>query len=581
MTQENALNILKTGASVFLTGEPGAGKTFTINKFIAYLRERGIEPAITASTGIAATHIGGMTVHSWSGIGIKERLTKYDLDRISTNERVYRRLSKTHVLIIDEVSMLRAETLAMIDAVCRAIKQNSQSFGGMQVILVGDFFQLPPVQKEILEEVKQTTFLNMPKQTFAFESDAWRRLDPVVCYLSEQYRQDDPEFLDLLGAIRRSQIENKHLARIRSRIVTPGKLPVNTTKLFSHNADVDEINLQMLAKITEPEQEFQMIASGPDALVTTLKRGCLSPQILRLKKGAVVMCTKNNSKEKFVNGTLGTVENFNPDTGYPLVRKRSGKLISVKPMDWSVEENGKIKAKITQVPLRLAWAITVHKSQGMSMDAAVMDLSRVFEYGQGYVALSRVRRLSGLHLVGINDRALEVHPAISKYDGILREQSSSAHATFSSLPDVEMTRMHERFIKALGGKWKPEKKFSERQEPPEKTGRSIPDRKERRWEQTLIMIKEGKTISEVAKLRGRTDGTILEHLEQLKESGLLPVKDIVHILINKSDAETFELNEIHSVMRKLGGGKLKPIHEYFNGKISYETIRLARLFFDS
>src|SRR5664279_5022495 len=152
MTQSEAINILKTGANVFLTGEPGAGKTHTINSLVEYLRACEIEHAITASTGIAATHIGGMTIHSWSGIGIKETLNKYDLDKIASSEYINRRVRKTKVLIIDEISMLRAETLSMVDAVCREIMQRSEPFGGIQVVLVGDFFQLPPIDKKFIAE---------------------------------------------------------------------------------------------------------------------------------------------------------------------------------------------------------------------------------------------------------------------------------------------------------------------------------------------------------------------------------------------------------------------------------------------
>jgi ATP-dependent exoDNAse (exonuclease V) alpha subunit len=147
MSQDEALAILKTGANVFLTGEPGSGKTHTTNAYVAYLRAHNIEPAITASTGIAATHIKGMTIHSWSGIGIKERLSNYDLDKIASTERVAKRIAHAHVLIIDEVSMLSASVFEMVEAVCRVVRRNSRPFGGLQVVLVGDFFQLPPVVK--------------------------------------------------------------------------------------------------------------------------------------------------------------------------------------------------------------------------------------------------------------------------------------------------------------------------------------------------------------------------------------------------------------------------------------------------
>lgn len=457
MTQNEALSILKTGASVFLTGEPGAGKTYTINSFVSYLREHEIEPAITASTGIAATHIGGMTIHSWSGIGIKETLTPYDLDKIASSEYVNRRIRKTKVLIIDEISMLRADTLDMVDAVCREIKQNSEPFGGIQVILVGDFFQLPPIFKKEIQN-QQNTLIQEKKAHFAYESNAWGRLKPVVCYISEQHRQDDTGFLELLSAIRSDTVEEEHYEYMKERFIELTEIPDDTTKLYSHNLNVDKVNEEMLGKIEgEEEMPFLMDSEGNEALVTMLKKGCLSPETLLLKKGAVVMCTKNNPKEHFVNGTLGVVESFDAYSGNPIIKTRNGKTIEIVPMDWVVEENGKIKAQITQIPLRLAWAVTIHKSQGMSMDAAVMDLSQVFEYGQGYVALSRVRRLSGLYLLGINHQALKVHPQILEQDKIFRKESDSAEATFGALSSAELKKMHKNFVLALAGEWKEKK----------------------------------------------------------------------------------------------------------------------------
>ena len=172
MTQSEALSILKTGANVFLTGEPGSGKTYTINEYVAYLRERGIETAITASTGIAATHISGMTIHSWSGIGIKIKLDKNDLDKIASNSYIAKRVRRAKVLIIDEVSMLAPETLSMIDAICREIKQSSEPFGAIQIVLVGDFFQLPPIVKTEVETDSQITFTEEPPARFAYDSPA-------------------------------------------------------------------------------------------------------------------------------------------------------------------------------------------------------------------------------------------------------------------------------------------------------------------------------------------------------------------------------------------------------------------------
>jgi ATP-dependent exoDNAse (exonuclease V) alpha subunit len=455
MTQSEALAILKTGSNVFVTGEPGSGKTHTINQYVAYLRARGIEPAVTASTGIAATHIHGMTIHSWSGIGIKTTLGRSDLDAIALNKPIVKRVRRANVLIIDEVSMLSPETLSMVDAVCREIKEGSEPFGGIQIVLVGDFFQLPPIVKPAVGGDSQILFMEESSARFAYDSPAWGRANPVVCYLTEQHRQDDGDYLALLSAIRRNAFGDEHLRRLADRRVRRDAAPPGAPKLFSHNVDVDRVNEGILAGLPGELHVFTLSSQGPEPLVSALKKGCLSPETLRLKVGAAVMFTKNNPQEGFVNGTLGTVEAFDGHDHHPIVRTRSGRRIAVESMDWAVEEHGTIRARITQVPLRLAWAITVHKSQGMSLDEAVMDLRDVFEFGQGYVALSRVRRLSGLHLLGWTERAFQVHPDVSTKDGEFRAQSEQAARAFSGMTVEEMTAKHERFLRLCGGRGLP------------------------------------------------------------------------------------------------------------------------------
>jgi len=452
MTQDQAFSILKTGVNVFLTGEPGSGKTHTVNRYVAYLREKGIEPAITASTGIAATHIGGMTIHSWSGIGIKTALNKRDLDKIVSNKRVAVRLRNTKVLIVDEISMLAPETLSMVDVACKNIKNSNELFGGMQVVLVGDFFQLPPIIKSTPEDNGQFEFAEMPHARFAYDSSVWNRLNLSVCYLAEQYRQDDDSFLSILSAIRCGSFDEDHLNQIEKRMVGHRAIPKDITKLFSHNVDVDRVNMEMLSKLPGESQEFLMTKRGPEALVSTLQRGCLSPEIMRLKVGAAVIFTKNNLKKGFVNGTLGVIDKFDKTTGQPVVKIRSGRKIEAEPMDWTIQENGEVYARITQLPLRLAWAITVHKSQGMSLDEAVMDLSRVFEFGQGYVALSRVRRLSGVHLLGYNEQAFCVHPEVISKDKSFRVASEEISVNLANMPPAELDKKYQYFVVACGGK---------------------------------------------------------------------------------------------------------------------------------
>jgi hypothetical protein len=444
MDQPTALDILKTGANVFLTGEPGSGKTYLVNQYVRYLRDHAIPTAITASTGIAATHINGVTIHSWCGIGIRESLTNRDLEVITGTERLVKQIRNTQVLIIDEISMLAATTLDMVDAVCRAIRRPAEPFGGLQVVLVGDFFQLPPISRPGEREAQ-----------FAFAAPAWGESMFTVCYLTEQHRQSDVDLSAVLAAIRNGSAMSDTQALLSSRRVTAHD-HIHATKLYAHNANVDEVNATKLAQLPDKVHVFEMDHHGPKAKVEQLVRGCLSPARLELKIGASVMCTRNNPEKGFVNGTLATVIDFDDSDRGPIIKTTAGRRIHVEPMEWAMEEGEKVRARIVQIPLRLAWAITIHKSQGMSLDAAVMDLSRSFAFGQGYVALSRVRTLAGLFLLGWNERALGVDPQIKDQDQALREQSSQAAEAWLALDEADRVKAQEEFIGRGGGNIHPE-----------------------------------------------------------------------------------------------------------------------------
>lgn len=404
MTQEKALEILKTGANVFLTGEPGAGKTHTIGMFVEWLNSERKDYAITASTGIAASHLDGSTIHSWAGLGIRRGLVPEQLDGIKRNSYLVDRIKPIKVLVIDEISMLDAVNLNDVNAVLQTVHNNKKPFGGIQIILVGDFFQLPPVGK------------NGEEKLFAFEADSWLAANMQVCYLTEQHRQSDKVFLDILSGMRSGSTTEDHKIILKGCVLD--KKP--DTKLFTHNADVDALNALELAKLPDKEHVFMMEESGIPAMIETLKRGCLSPERLVLKVGATVMFTRNNFTAGYVNGSIGKVTEFK--NGQPVVKLLSGEIVKPEIAKWSIRQRREEKAHIKQIPLRLAWAITVHKSQGMSLDSAMIDLGSTFEYGQGYVAISRVRTLAGLHLTAINEKAFEMHPKVVEKDIIFREQ---------------------------------------------------------------------------------------------------------------------------------------------------------------
>ena len=503
MTQSQALDILKTGNSVFLTGEPGAGKTYTINKYVAYLRSKNVSVAITASTGIAATHVGGMTIHSWCGIGISKILSREELKEIARNARIVNRMLKTSVLVIDEISMLDGRTFDLIDLVCRTVRKNDAPFGGMQVICVGDFFQLPPVSRQ-----------GEPVPEFAFQSRAWQMMDPRVCYLTEHHRQDDKVFLGVLRSMRAGFLsdEDKDVLLTRSVDTNFDHADLDVPKLFTHNTNVDALNENELRRIPGKKETFEMEVHGAPPLVDQLKRGCLSPEVLHLKKGAQVMFTKNSFNDHYVNGTLGVITGFMMDTRCPIVKTRSGQTIEVAKASWSIRAEDKELASIMQFPLRLAWAMTVHKSQGMSLDAAFVDLSNAFVCGQGYVALSRVRNLEGLHLGGLNAQALEVNQDVLMKDAEFRTQSHDAEELLEMLSEEDLKTRHNRFVKECDGNV--EGKAREAREAGD-AEKNVKEKKTSTKEQTIALHRIGMKPEQIARMRGIKIETVKKHLEKI------------------------------------------------------------------
>ncbi len=551
-----ALDILKTGANVFLTGEPGSGKTYVINQYIAWLEAAGLHVAVTASTGIAATHIGGMTIHAWSGVGARDTINQYDLDQIMTREKVVKRMKKAQVLIIDEISMIDGVMLDMVDVITRTARQKGDAFGGLQVIFVGDFFQLPPVTK----------MGNMMR--YGFESRAWENARPLVCYLSDQFRQEDEQLLSLLNSIRRNEIEDDHYTLLNEQTDISYE-NIEPTRLYTHNADVDLVNNTKLAALPGKPKTFKMAGRGSKPLLEGLVKNCLSPDTLVLKEDAMVMCTKNNFEAGYVNGTLAKVVDFERETGLPIIETTEGKRIVMNTTTWDVIDDGKTLAQIEQIPLRLAWAITIHKSQGMSLDAVEVDLSKAFVFGQGYVALSRVRTLAGLKVLGLSVNALQVDPKIVRRDAGFRSESEAAEETFVALDPADLATMHQQFVTALGGKVPADGSVKVKKTSFERI------QKESTYALTRQFILEGKKIATIAKEREMTVGTIISHVEKLAAEKQITAGDIKQIF-----EYDFDLDEAVKVLTDAiaihGVEKLKPLYEATGEQYDYESIRLVR-----
>lgn len=392
--QKKCFDLFKEGKNIFLTGMAGSGKSYLIEQ----MRNEKENVVVTATTGCAAYLLGAKTLHSWAGVGIGkgsiEELTK----RARKNLRSW---LKVETLIIDEVSMISPDFFDKLNAVAKKIRtEEDLPFGGIQVILVGDFCQLPPVDSKKL----------------LFESDSFQECNFECIYLEQIYRQTDQKFQSLLNNIRLGQPTVEDIQLLKSKIITSRKGLKKMPLIFSVNRDVDEINdyhLNKLLKKGHTLREYQAYTitnkKYTDELIANFDKKAIYSPNLKLTEKSLVMCLVNLDFDRgIVNGSIGEVCGF--DT-YPIVNF-NGNIITMKPHAWEVEKG----IKRYQVPLKLCWATTCHKVQGMSLDSAIVDCGgNVFEYGQSYVALSRVRSLDGLYLVDFESSQVKVNPKVADF----------------------------------------------------------------------------------------------------------------------------------------------------------------------
>ena len=411
--QQNVLSKTMDGHNVLISGSAGTGKSFLTRHIIRNLKQQkgANNVGVVASTGIAASNINGTTIHAWAGIGIGDGEASALIKKARGNRMAFTRWKTARALIIDEISMLDGDLFNKLDAIGKSIRSNSRPFGGIQLILVGDFYQLPPV--------------TVTDNGFCFESDAWREARIQKFELTEIIRQkNDTEFISILNSIRIGQCtaetENA-LAKCHVSVKQPPSDGIIPTKLYCMNRDVDRENAYFLEKLDGDLRTFKAIdvfnsstPPGAESKLTELLNK-KTHFVLPLKIGAQVMLTKNMADFNLVNGSRGIVTEF-AEKGAPIVRFANG---TVMQMERTETEQKFMSSKCTrsQYPLKLAWAITIHKAQGATLERAEVQVSGAFAAGQTYVALSRCTSLAGLWISGekISQRHVFTDPKVVNF----------------------------------------------------------------------------------------------------------------------------------------------------------------------
>jgi ATP-dependent DNA helicase PIF1 len=414
--QQYAINMMNEKHNVFLTGGAGVGKSYVIQQFIEQYRNNKYNKpyslGITSTTGVSAILIGGKTLHSWAGIG----LGKGDLiEKVKSNINSLQRWACVKTLIIDEISMLNPRLFERLDKVARHFRDSEKPFGGIQLIVVGDFCQLPVVKGE---------------GNFCFNTDIWAECDFKVVNLTQVIRQENLDFANILQELRLGEVSDKTKKLLLSRTgkwnrQTVNKDGIKPTLLYSTNKNVDELNnkeLDELIKNGMKSKKYIVKVNTKRTKLSMIEVNNLIEykikdiKIIELAIGAQVMLTKNIAVEQgLANGSRGVVVGFNEEkNNMPIVKfingiKETITLYKTKYIDADVE------LIIEQIPLKLAWATTIHKSQGATLDYVVANLSNIFEYGQAYVALSRAKSLENLYLTGINFNRINCHPSAKAY----------------------------------------------------------------------------------------------------------------------------------------------------------------------
>jgi ATP-dependent DNA helicase PIF1 len=414
--QHKAYKAIQEGKNIFLTGPAGTGKSYLLHHLVSQSKRRVV---LTAMTGCAALLIStpthkAKTLHSWAGIGLGKESVAELCKKIRASYPIHKKWLCTDLLVIDEISMMTPDLLEKLNAIGKMLRKSEKPFGGIQVLFVGDFFQLPPVSRE-------------GDAKFAFESPQWSEIIQQTIELSVINRQKDPEFQALLQEARKGKLSASSVALLKSRMIGWESEEIKPTMLYSRRTDVDRINSQHLRELTGERHKYDakfVIASkapsgttppsADNPIVKKMDTDASYVTELEVAIGAQVMLIVNlDTDEGLANGSRGVVAAFS-ETGLPIVKFKNGMRTIMDYHCWPLGDDEYVFR--SQIPLQLAYAITNHKVQGATLDCALIDIgSSVFEYGQAYVALSRVKSLDSLYVKSLDQRVIKAHPKVIKF----------------------------------------------------------------------------------------------------------------------------------------------------------------------
>jgi len=399
-SQKNALDVLENETSnVFLTGFAGTGKSFLISQFLQDKDQRNEYPVL-GSTGVAALLVGGRTFHSYFGLGHASHSIEQTIAKAIDNRNVGTRLRKAKAIIIDEISMISGNLLTAAEKIARHFLDSSEVWGGLRVIVVGDFAQLPPVERG-----------NQKPWAFLFPIWEESRFRPLI--LKENTRVDDEAFMEILNKIRYGQVDSDVENFLNEKKSASPKS--TTTRLFALRNQVFEYNIQRLEEMNGDVISIPTIYSGSEPYLSTIKKNSPVDEVLHLKKGATVMIRMNDPMLRYVNGTIGKVVEYDKKEDLLKIQVRN-RIYDFEKLAFSwMDGQGEVRAKALNFPIQLSWATTIHKSQGATLDSAWIDLTRFWEAGQAYVALSRVRNSDDLIIQDWNPKSIKADPAVMAF----------------------------------------------------------------------------------------------------------------------------------------------------------------------